>query len=56
MMQTKHKLSKPYGRLALRCSLWLLLARVSLTCWWAFGVKRFCLKLRTGGHRHQNGD
>ena len=55
MMQTKHKLSKPYGRLALRCSLWLLLARVSLICWWAFRVKRFFWKLRTGANRRMNG-
>jgi hypothetical protein len=36
-----------YERLALRFSLWLVLARVYLICWWAIKARPFYLKLKT---------
>ena len=56
MMQTRHKLLRRYGRLALLSSLWLLLARVYLICWLDSKARRCLWKSKTGASRHRQGD
>ena len=53
-MQTRNKLFKHFGPLALLFRLWRQLAKASLICWWVTKGKPFCLKLKTAANRRPN--